>query len=193
MLALMDVAFSFLAASGGLVEKLEGTAHGLGERFGFEAPFFIAQVVNFLIVAFVLYRFAYKPVIATLDERQRKINDGLQYAEQMKLKLAETEKHYHERVKEGHHEAQRILEDAREQSKRLLDKQTREAAERAQELIAQAQLAAEREHEKMLAQLRQEVRELVVEATSKVLRKELSQEERTRYAEAAARELHANN
>ena len=46
----------------------------------------IAQMVNFIIVAVVLYKFAVKPIAATLDERQQKISEGLQYAEEMKTR-----------------------------------------------------------------------------------------------------------
>ncbi|MGB0257169.1 MAG: hypothetical protein ACPGES_00840, partial [Coraliomargarita sp.] len=62
------------------------------EKFGVSVPTLVAQMVNFVLVAFVLYRFAVKPIAATLDERQQKISEGLQYAEEMKTQLAEAER-----------------------------------------------------------------------------------------------------
>lgn len=156
-------------------------------------PYFIAQVLNFLLVAFLLYRFAFKPVLAILDERQRKINDGLQYAEEMKHKLADTEKKYNELIKQGNQEAQRIIEEARDHAKRITERQTQDAVARAEELIHNAQRAAVQEHEKMLAEVRKEVAQLVVLTTSKVLKQELSDSDRQRYNDSAARELAANN
>ena len=54
------------------------------DKFGVSWPTLIAQMVNFCLVAVVLYKFAVKPIAATLDERRQKIADGLQYAEEMK-------------------------------------------------------------------------------------------------------------
>src|ERR1035437_5787280 len=61
------------------------------QDFGISWPFFIAQVLNFSVVAFILWKFAFKPVLATLDERQRRIADGLKYADEMKAKLEATQ------------------------------------------------------------------------------------------------------
>src|SRR5476649_87408 len=61
------------------------------QDFGISWPFFLAQVVNFSLVAFILWKFAFKPVLATLDERQKKIADGLRYADEMKAKLEATQ------------------------------------------------------------------------------------------------------
>src|SRR5436305_638109 len=58
------------------------------QQFGVNWPNLVAQILSFSIVAFVLWRFAFKPVLATLDERQRKIEAGLKYAEEMQAKLA---------------------------------------------------------------------------------------------------------
>lgn len=165
----------------------------IANTFKVDAPFLIAQVVNFLLVAGILWYFAIRPTLNKVDERQRKIADGLQYAEEMKGKLAETEKKYNESMKKANQEAQQIIEDAREHAKRLMDKQTQEAVARAEELILAAKRSAEKEKEKMLEDVRAEVTELVVATTAKVLRKELSEEERKTYTEASAQQLHAKN
>ena len=55
--------------------------------FGISLPGIAAQILNVGIVVFILWKFAFKPVLATLDERQQKIASGLQYAEDMKAKL----------------------------------------------------------------------------------------------------------
>ena len=57
-----------------------GVISELAGNFGISCWTLIAQMVNFCIVALVLYKFAVKPIAATLDERQQKIADGLQYA-----------------------------------------------------------------------------------------------------------------
>ena len=159
------------------------------EKFGIKLPTLIAQMVNFCVVAFVLYRFAVKPVAATLEERQQKISDGLQYAEEMKEQLAQAERERSEKVKEAAAEAQRILGEAREQSKEMIDKKTQEASSQAESILRKAREAAEQEREKMLSDVRQEVAQLVVSTSAKVLSRELSEDEKRSFAESAAGEL----
>ncbi|MFP4069579.1 MAG: F0F1 ATP synthase subunit B [Opitutales bacterium] len=159
------------------------------EKFGITLPTLIAQMINFCLVALVLYKFAVKPIAATLDERQQKIADGLQYAEEMKTQLAEAERERAAKVKEAAQEAQRILSEAREQSKELIEKKTHEAAAQAESIIRKASEATELDRQKMLSDVRQEVARLVVATSSKVLSRELSDAEKSSFSDTAAKEL----
>ena len=162
------------------------------EKFGVSVPTLVAQMVNFVLVAFVLYRFAVKPIAATLDERQQKISEGLQYAEEMKTQLAEAERERAAKIKEAAADAQRILGEAREQSKEMIEQKTQEAAAQAEAMIRKAAEATELDRQKMLSEVRQEVARLVVVTSGKVLERELSDAEKTSYSDAAAKELAAN-
>jgi len=159
------------------------------KKFGVELPTLIAQMVNFCLVAFVLYKFAVKPIAATLDERQQKIADGLQYAEEMKTQLAEAERERAETVKKAAIDAQRILTESREQSKEMIEQKTQEAAAQAEAIIRKASEATELERKKMLSDVRQEVARLVVATSSKVLSRDLSDTEKSNFSESAAKEL----
>lgn len=157
--------------------------------FGVEWATLIAQMVNFLLVALVLYKFAVKPVMATLDERQQKIAEGLQYAEEMKSQLAAAERERAAKVQEAVAEAQSILGETREQAKAMIEAKTQEAAAQAEAIIRKASEATELERQKMLSEVRQEVARLVVETSAKVLTRELSADEKATYSNAAAKEL----
>lgn len=157
--------------------------------FGVTLPTLIAQMINFSLVATVLYFFAVKPIARTLDERQQKIADGLQYAEEMKTQLAEAERERAEKVKEAAQDAQRILSEAREQSKEMIEQKTQEAANQAESIIRKASEATELERQKMLSDVRQEVARLVVATSSRVLAKELSDADKQSFSDAAAKEL----
>lgn len=172
--------------SAGLVAEIAG-------QFGVSLQTLVAQVVNFLIVALALYFFAVKPVVATLDQRQKTIADGLQYAEDMKVQLAKAEQERAETIKKATLEAQRILAEARDQAKDLLDRKTNEAAAKAESIIHKAHEAIDVERNKMLSEVRQEVARLVVATSGKVLSRELSDQERSRFGEVAARELAQQN
>ena len=188
-----------IAAPDAAVEYVEGAhevaaAEGnkltmITEKFGVTLPTLIAQMINFCLVALVLYKFAVKPIAATLDERQQKIADGLQYAEEMKTQLAEAERERAEKVKQAAVDAQAVLTEAREQSKEMIEQKTQEAAAQAEAIIRKASEATELERQKMLSDVRQEVARLVVATSSKVLSRDLSDSEKQTFSESAAKEL----
>ncbi|AWT60756.1 MAG: ATP synthase subunit b [Candidatus Moanabacter tarae] len=185
---MIDSLFLFVAAAEGAGEEL-GAVASLARQFGVDWRFLIAQIVNFCLVAFILYRFAFKPVLNTIEDRQKKIADGLQYAEEMKSKLEEAEKKEAETLKKAHQEAQVIVQETRESAKVMLEKQSKDAAEKAEDILKRAEQTIEMERTRMLSDVRQEIASLVVQVAAKVLRRELPEEERTRYNEAASKEL----
>ena len=169
------------AAAGGITK--------LFSDFGISGPFFVAQVINFSIVAFLLWRFAFKPVLANIETRQKTIDSGLKYAAEMKAKLDATQAETMQVLQKAHAEAAKIVEDVRKTAKEYTDREHQIAAERASDLLVKAQKAIELEHKKMLEETRGEIARLVVATTQRVLAKELSDFERARFNEAAAREL----
>lgn len=158
-------------------------------QFGLRLPFLIAQMVNFIVVAAVLWYFAFKPILATITLRQKKIDDGLRYAEEMKAKLDATQQDYEAKMREAQLKARDVMAEAQKAAKDFAEKQQKEATERANALIEKAQAAIELEKRKMLAEARGEIARLVVTTTQQVLGKQLSDAERSRYNESAAREL----
>lgn len=157
--------------------------------FGFDVAGFIAQVVNFAIVAFILWRFAFKPVLATIGERQKQIEAGLKYTEDMKIKLEQAQFESAAIIKAAQVESGKIIEESRRAAKEFYDKQTKEATEHATALQTKAQQAIQLEHKKMLDEARGEIARLVVSTTQRVLARELSDADKSRYNEAASREL----
>lgn len=157
--------------------------------FGISGPFILAQAINFVIVAVLLWKFAFKPVLVTLEERQNKIAAGLKYAEETKAQLAAAQQESAGIIKHSQVEATRLIEEARKTAKEFSERETAAATERANGLITKAQQAIDLEHKKMLEQARGEIARLVVTTTQRVLAKELSESDRSRYNEAAAKEL----
>lgn len=180
-----------------LILTLADTAGGnpvsdLANQFGVEGPILLAQIVNFLIVMFLLYWFGFKPVLATMNERQQEIQAGLDRAEEMKQKLAEAEEKQKEMLKEASRKAKKTVEDARQAAREYEEKQTHEANERAAALVTKAEESIEMERRKMLSEVRDEISRLVVLTTSRVLQKELSEDERNRFLKTAAEDLQKN-
>jgi F-type H+-transporting ATPase subunit b len=157
--------------------------------FGINLPGILAQMLSFCIVAFVLWRFAFKPVIATLNDRQKKIESGLKYADEMKAKLEQAQQQSAALIKQAQLECAKFIEEARKAAKEFSDREQKAATERANDIVAKAQQAIELEHKKMLADTRGEIARLVVAITQRVLAKELNEADRARYNDSAAREL----
>jgi len=159
------------------------------QDFGISWPFFLAQVLNFSVVAIILWQFAFKPIIATLDARQQKISGGLKYAEEMQAKLAASQQESAALIKTAQLEAAKLVEEARKAAKEFGEKQNAEATARAADTLTKAQQAIELEHKKMLNEARGEIARLVVKTTEQVLAKKLSDTDRAAYNEAAGKEL----
>jgi len=168
---------------------LSDTVTKIAGDFGVTVPAVLAQVVNFSIVAAILWFVAFKPVMASIQERQEKIQAGLKYAEDMKAQLAAAQQESAGVIKTAHAEATRLIEESRRTAKEVVEKSQKEAVDRANDLIQKAQQAIELEHRKMLAETRTEIARLVVATTERVLSKHLSETDRAAYNEAAAREL----
>ena len=167
----------------GVLEKF-----GLGD-FGIEGRYIVLQLIGFLIFFAVVYFKIIKPITGAMEERQGKIDAGIKHAEAMKAKLDATQVETAAIIKEAQIAATKIVEEARGSAKIFLEKQTQEATAKAQEIITKAQHATELEHRKMIAEARGEIARLVVATTRQVLAKELSEAERARYNDAAAKEL----
>lgn len=159
------------------------------DAFGINLPAILAQMLSFAVVAYILWRFGFKSVLATLDERQKKIESGLAYAEEMKAKLAAAQQAADAQFKEAQARTREILAEAQKAAKDFGDRRQQEAMERAAALLQQAQETIELEKKKMLAEARAEIARLVVATAGRVLATELSEADRARYNTAAAREL----
>ena len=161
------------------------------QSFGVEWPKFAAQVLLFMIVYFVLSKYAFKPIVAMLEERRRRIEEGQLNAEKIKQQLAESEKHYAEILNKANADAQRLIDEARASSASLAERKQQQAISEAEQIMAKAREAAAFEREKMFADLKRELRRLVVDTTTKVTGKILTPEDQKRIAEESVREVAA--
>ena len=183
-----------LAAANPAVETAHDThSQGLvGElvtKFGIDAVNVGMQLLSFAILAVVLYKFAIKPILATMDERNAKIDAGLKNAEATAAQLAAAQVTAAAQLKEAQVAAGKIIDEARKTAKELSDREAAAATERAAAQLAKAQQASVLEHKKMLDEARAEIARLVVATTERVLAKKLTDSDRASYNESAAREL----
>jgi F-type H+-transporting ATPase subunit b len=172
------------AESSGQIEQIART-------FGVDWPHLIAQMISFSIVCFLLYRFAYGPVLRMLADRRRLIAESLANADNVKAELVRTETQRQEVMARANAQATQFIEEARAAADVLLKKETKKAIAAAEEIIVKAHQAAAQDHARMLAELKQEVGRLVVQTTSAVTGKILTTEDQRRLAEETAEQLAA--
>jgi F-type H+-transporting ATPase subunit b len=159
--------------------------------FGVDWPHLLAQVASFCIVCFVLYRFAYRPILKMLEVRRQQIAQGLAHAEQIKAELVKTETQRQEVMARANAEATKFIEEARAAASRLQEQETQKAIAAAEQIMAKAREAAAQDYTRMLAELKREVGRLVVQATATVVGKVLTPEDQKRLAEETVKELKA--
>jgi len=163
--------------------------HDTAETFGWNWQLFLSQVASFCIVAFLLQRFAYKPILAVLEERRRRIEEGQLNAEKIKKQLAEAEARYAEILAKANAEAQKMIDEARESGAHLAERKQQEAIAAAEQIIAKAREASAIEHDRTMESLKHELGRLVVDTTAKVTGKVLTPEDQRRLQEETARQL----
>jgi F-type H+-transporting ATPase subunit b len=141
----------------------------LVKTFHIDASLLLAQLVNFAIVLFVLYKFAYKPILKTLNDRTGKIEKGLKDAEDAQNKLAEMEKKEKEVLVKAKEEGQKIISAAEATARKNKEEFLLETKQQAEKILAEAGKKIEEEKNKMITDVRSEVAGLVVMATEKIL------------------------
>ena len=176
---------------GSIGSDLGQMAHDTAVRFGVDRPHFVAQCISFAIVAFLLHRYAYKPILTMLDERKKRIKESLDNAEKIKQELANTQTKTHEIMVQAGQEATKMIEEARAAAAKVQEQETQKAIAAAQAIVDKARQATQAEHARMLAELRREVGRLVVDTTAKVTGKVLTLDDQKRLAEETNRELAA--
>ena len=157
--------------------------------FGVDKPHLIVQIVNFTILAFVLYRFAIKPALGQLEERIRQAEQLQKDRSAAEAQLASAQKTAEAKLVAASEEASKILVEARNSAKATIEASRAEAQAAQTEVIAKATAAIEADRVKMMNEVRGEVSRLVVETAAKVLEQNLDDSMRGRLNEAAVKQL----
>jgi F-type H+-transporting ATPase subunit b len=176
---------------GSIGTDLAKTATDTAERFGLDWPHFIAQCISFTIVAVVLAKFAYKPVLNVLAERRDRIAEGLANADKIKQELAQTEAMKQDVLEKANAQASKLIEEGRAAAARVQEQETQKAIAEAAQIVSKAQEAAALERVRMLTDLKRELVALVAQTTGRVAGKVLTAEDQQRLAEETRRQLAA--
>jgi len=170
---------------------MEAQAQAVAATFGVDWPHLFAQIVSFCIVCFILYRFAYRPVLTMLEVRRQQIALGVANEERIKAELARTEAQRQEVMAQANAQATKFIEEARAAAARLHEQESQKAVAAAEEVLVKARDAAARDHETMLSELKRAVGRLAVETTAAVTGKILTPADQRRLVEETAKQVAA--
>lgn len=149
---------------------------GLIDGLGINLPLLVAFVVNFIILFGLLSIVLYKPVLKMLDERQAKIKESMEQAEQIKQQTVSAEEEIREHLNSARKEGQNIIAQAEEIGLRLKNEAKDEARKEAEALISKAQAEMQRQRDKDISELREQFADIAISAAEKVINTSLDKE-----------------
>jgi F-type H+-transporting ATPase subunit b len=136
---------------------------------GINPSLLIAFVVNFFILFGLLSFLLYKPVLKMLDERQARIKESMEQAEQIKEQTLKAEENMKEQLESARKEGQKIVSQAEQIGERLKSEAKEEAQQQAETLIEKARIEIQRERDKDLENLRKQFADIAILAAEKVI------------------------
>ena len=142
----------------------------------FSPGLFIMQTIIFLVLLFLLGKFAWKPIIHSLKIREESIQDALDAAERAKEEMAKLKADNEKLLDEARQQRDIILQEAREVATGIKDAAKGEASKEADKIVADAREAIIIEKQAAMAEVRTLVAELSLEVAEKLLKKNLADE-----------------
>ena len=168
-----------------------GILETITKTFGLNVPFFIAQVINFFLVIFILKKFAFGPIQEMLGQRRARIAEGEAKLTQIQQQLAESEKTTAAAIAKANEDAARLINEARTSAAALSEQKAQEAISSAQQILAKAEAAARAERAAIAAELKQEFGRLVTATTTQVTGKILTSDDQARINQEALASVEA--
>lgn len=142
-------------------------------NLGIDWKLLLAQAVNFLVLLFVLHRFAYKPMLEFLEKRSARIEQGLKDAEAAQTKLVEMESRERETLAKARGEARALLDAAEVSAKKRTAEHLAVTEEKAKQFLEDARTKIEEEKRKVLTEARREIAEVVTLSVEKILKEKV--------------------
>lgn len=134
-------------------------------------------LLAFLIVFFILKKYAWKPILSSLDQREKGIAESLETAEKVKAEMAQLKNENEELMAKAREERGAMLKEARETKDRIIAEAKEQSKIEANKIVSEAQQAINTQKMAAITDVKNQVGKLVIEVTEKILRKELSGKE----------------
>jgi F-type H+-transporting ATPase subunit b len=150
-------------------------------------------LLAFLIVLFILKKFAWKPILKGLDDREKSIASSLDTAEKLKLEMAQMKSENEDLMAKAREERATMLKEAKETRDKMIAEAKEQAKAAGAKMIADAQAVINQQKNAALVDLKNQMGNLIVEVSEKVIRRELANKpEQESYIKQLASEVKLN-
>jgi len=148
------------------------------ESFGIQPTLLLAQIVNFVIILFLLKKFFFKPISKVLENRRQKIEESLKNADLIEEKLTKTEEKSAKVIEEAQNNARELIDEAKAEAQDISAKAAIDAKKTLDQTLTDAKAQIESEKRDMQKKLEQETLTLIAHVTKKILGRNLSRQEK---------------
>lgn len=138
----------------------------------------IWTAIVFVLLLFILTKFIWKPILTSVNEREKNISDSLALAEKTKAEMKELQAQNENLLKEARAERDKIVKDAHEVAVKMIEESKANAKAEASKIIASAHAAIEMEKAAAISELKTHVATLSIEIAEKIVKSELSSDEK---------------
>lgn len=159
------------------------------KSFGIQPILLAAQIVNFLILLYILKRFLYKPILKVLDERKKKVEESLKKTEEIERRLNELSLEEEKRILRAVSEGEKIIKQAKDAGVQLIEEAKLKADGLAEKIVQEGRSQLQIEKEKLQLELRQHLAEFVAIGLQKVTGKVIRGKETQRIIEQSIKNL----
>ncbi len=155
----------------------------------FDSHFFSSlifwELLSFGILFWVLYKFAFPPILQTLENRERKIKENLDQAEQNRAAAEQKLKEYEAKLQMAAKEVETIMSEAKQKAQRLLDENEQRLRAESQRIKEETTQDIERERRKAVQDIKNQTADLAILVAEKVIGRNLSDDDQHRFAQEA--------
>jgi len=154
---------------------------------------FVWNLLAFLIVFFILKRFAWKPILSSLKERETGIADSLATAEKVRAEMAQLKNENEELLAKAREERGQMLKEARDMKEKIINEAKEQAKLESAKILSDAQAAIEQQKMAALTEVKNQVGNMIIEVSEKILRRELAdKKDQENYIGELTREMKLN-
>ena len=149
----------------------------------------LAQAVVMIVFVAICWRYIYPPILSVMQEREKKISDGLEAAKKADDSLEEAKLAFDKELNQAKAEAAEILEKANARASKIVSDASSKAESEAEKIMASAETTIKNETNKAKEELRQQMSDIIIDTTQKILGDEISKEKHQDILKKAAKEL----
>ena len=149
----------------------------------------LGQTVAFVIFIAICWKYVWPPIIAIMEEREKRISDGLEAAKKADDSLEEAQLAFDQEMNKAKAEAAEILEKANTRASQIVSDATVKAGTEAEKILTSASKTIENDVNKAKEELRKKMSELIIETSEKILGEEITPDKHQELLTKAASEL----